>query len=89
MIVFHGDEDPVVPLSQSREVERRLKQADLDVTLHVLTGAGHGGMRFSDDERYALIKAFVDKHIKRSKPVTTPAPAPARYRCSSRASSCS
>ncbi len=34
----------------------------------MIKGAGHGGPQFSDAERFGLVKAFLDRHIKQRKP---------------------
>jgi len=66
LLIFHGDKDPLVPLSQSEYLHKRYQEAGLESTLHVIKGAGHGGPQFNDDSCYALVKAFFDKHIKRA-----------------------
>jgi acetyl esterase/lipase len=63
VLIFHGDQDGTVPLGQSQLVDQRYKEAGLVSELHIIPGAGHGGPAFSDDERYQLIKAFLDKHL--------------------------
>lgn len=63
VIIFYGDQDKVVPPSQNEEVHKRYQKAGLDSSIHLIKGAGHGGMEFSDTTRYALIKKFVERHI--------------------------
>ena len=75
VLILHGDQDPLVPLSQSRAVKTRYDAAGLPCTLHVIEGAGHGGKPFSDDVRYELTKAFLDRHTK-PRTATTPAKEP-------------
>ncbi len=65
--IFYGDQDKVVPPSQNKVVHERYQAAGLESSLHMIKGAGHGGMPFSDAERYGLVKAFVDRHIKQVK----------------------
>jgi len=64
VLIFHGDRDPVVPLSQSRLLDERCREVGVESALHVIEKAGHGGMQFGDDTRYALVKAFLDRHLK-------------------------
>jgi acetyl esterase/lipase len=64
VIIIHGDQDQTVPLSQSELLHERYQQAGLESSLHVIEGAGHGGLEFSDEERYALIREFLDRHLK-------------------------
>lgn len=67
ILMFHGDKDEIVPVSQSRILHWRYWLEGLDSTLYIIEGAGHGGMQYSDPTRYALIKNFFDKHIKEEK----------------------
>ena len=67
VIIFYGDQDMVVPPSQNEVVHQRYQAAGLESSLHMIKDAGHGGLRFSDAERYDLVKAFVDRHIKQSR----------------------
>jgi len=66
VLIFHGDEDQVVPLGQSEHLHKRLQEAGLESSFHVIEGAGHGGLQFSDSTRYALVKDFFDRHIKQA-----------------------
>jgi len=42
LLMVHGNLDPVVPYSQSETMYKAYTQAELDVTLVKVTGAGHG-----------------------------------------------
>ena len=42
LLMVHGDLDPVVPLEQSQLMLEAYRQAGLEATLVVVTGAGHG-----------------------------------------------
>ncbi len=64
LLIFHGDADRVVPLSQSEHVHKRYQEMGLKSSLHVIEGAGHGGPQFSDAKRFELVKEFFDCHIK-------------------------
>jgi pimeloyl-ACP methyl ester carboxylesterase len=72
VIIFYGDQDKVVPPSQNEELHKRYQHTGLDSSLHLIKGAGHGGPQFSDTERYDLVKAFVDRHIKQKADNRTP-----------------
>jgi len=63
-LIMHGDQDPTVPYPQSRILEAALKKAGVEVTLHTLKGAGHGGPQFSTPEVTEMIAAFFDRHLK-------------------------
>ncbi len=62
-LILHGDIDQTVPVEQSQLLHERYQKAGLESELHVIEGAGHGGMVFSDEERYRLIKEFLDRHL--------------------------
>ncbi|MEE9368606.1 MAG: alpha/beta hydrolase fold domain-containing protein [Pontiella sp.] len=64
VLILHGDKDKTVPVSQSELLDERYQKAGLESELHILEAAGHGGMVFSDETRYQLIKAFLDRHLK-------------------------
>ncbi|VGO16065.1 Lipase 2 [Pontiella desulfatans] len=64
VLILHGDQDKTVPVEQSILLDKRYKELGLESELHILEGAGHGGVVFSDDERFKLIKAFLDRHLK-------------------------
>ena len=63
VLIFHGDDDPTVPASQSELLHERYQAAGLESTLHVIEGAGHGGPQFSDSTRYELAKTFFKRHL--------------------------
>ena len=64
LLIIHGNQDKVVPVSQSQHLHERYQQAGLESTLHLIEGAGHGGRVYSDSARQEMIKEFFDKHIK-------------------------
>jgi len=64
-LILHGTADPGVPVDQSERLHAALKAAGVESTLKLLTGAGHGGKEFDSPESRALIKAFLDRHLKR------------------------
>lgn len=63
-LIVHGDQDKVVPLSQSESLLEALKKAGADVTLHVVKGGGHG---FGGPEISKMVDDFFDKHLKPGK----------------------
>ena len=64
LLIFHGDKDQLVPLSQSEHVHKLYQEMGLESSLRVIEGAGHGGPQFSDPTRYELVKDFFARHIK-------------------------
>ena len=63
VLIFHGEKDPVVPASQSKLLHDRYQKLGLESSLHLLADTVHGGPRFSDATRYALTKAFFERHL--------------------------
>ena len=66
VLIFHGDKDPVVPVSQSEHLHERYQKLGLESSLHVIEGAGHGGAEFSDPTRYELVREFFARHIRQA-----------------------
>jgi dipeptidyl aminopeptidase/acylaminoacyl peptidase len=64
LLIFHGDDDPVVPLAQSELLAERVGAAGGDVELVVYAGEGHG---FRDPvnqlDEYARTEAFLARHL--------------------------
>ncbi len=64
MLVLHGDEDPVVPLSSSQDLVRRIRASGGDAELVVYAGEGHG---FRDPvnkrDEYRRTEAFRDRSV--------------------------
>jgi dienelactone hydrolase len=74
ILLIHGQDDSVVPLEQSREMERALRQAGKPVELVVLPTADHWFLH--EDMRVAMVTrsvAFVEKY-------DPPDPAPVQIR---------
>jgi acetyl esterase/lipase len=66
-LILHGDRDKTVPPDQSARLHARLPEPGVPSTLHVVTGAGHGGPDFGTPAVKALIRGFFDEHLKRRK----------------------
>jgi len=63
IIIFHGSEDNVVPVSQSIYLNEQYQSKGLESSLYIINGASHGGLEFSDGVRFQLIKDFLDTYI--------------------------
>jgi dipeptidyl aminopeptidase/acylaminoacyl peptidase len=61
LLLIHGDEDPQAPFEQSREMEAAYKKAAARVQFEVIRGGGHGGEKFFDDKRIALVRQFLSE----------------------------
>jgi acetyl esterase/lipase len=66
-LIMHGDQDKLVPISQSQSLADALRKAGVEVTFQTLPGAAHGGPAFNSDESMKLIGDFFDKHLKTKK----------------------
>ena len=64
LMMLHGDQDPQVPINQSHELHAMYKQAGVEVHFEVVHGGAHGGPLFFDDARHAVVKTFLDRHIR-------------------------
>jgi len=65
---MHGDQDKLVPLSQSEVLAEALKKAGVETTLVVVQGNGHGGPGFGSPENRKLIVDFFAKHLGKGNP---------------------
>jgi dipeptidyl aminopeptidase/acylaminoacyl peptidase len=69
LLVFHGEDDPVVPVAQSRLFVERMSAVHRDdharqVELCVYPGEGHGfRQRVNQLDEYARIEAFLQRHL--------------------------
>lgn len=63
-LIVHGELDPLVPLHQSELLRDALLKAGVEVSLHVVKGAGHGSSNVITPTVRSLILAFFDRHLK-------------------------
>jgi acetyl esterase/lipase len=59
LLLFHGDQDPQMPIEQSRELRAAYEKASAPVQFEVVRGAAHGGGAFFDAERLCIVKRFL------------------------------
>jgi len=59
LLLFHGDQDPQMPINQSHELHGAYRTVKAPVEFDVVHGAGHGGAQFYDVERLAAVKRFL------------------------------
>lgn len=64
MLLVHGDEDKLVPLSQSEELLTALKAVGIESDLIVVKGVGHDAGVFKK-ETSDRVNEFWDKHLKK------------------------
>jgi acetyl esterase/lipase len=71
-LIMHGDQDPLVPIGQSRLLHEALRGAGVEVSFIPVIGGGHG---FSGPDIDRHVDAFLEKHLKWQAPR---APRPSR-----------
>ena len=64
LLVFHGEDDPVVPVGQSRLLVERIRPRGSEVQLLVYPAEGHGfRQRVNQLDEYARTEAFLHRHV--------------------------
>jgi acetyl esterase/lipase len=59
-LIMHGDQDPLVPLAQSRILYDGLRAAGVEATFHIVKGGGHG---FGGPEIDRMVEEFLKRHL--------------------------
>ena len=63
LLIFHGDQDPQMPINQSHELQGAYEKIGLDVYFDVVHGAAHGGNQFFAADRVSRAVAFLRRTI--------------------------
>ncbi len=63
LLIFHGEQDPQMPISQSHELAGAYKKYNLEVSFDVVYGAAHGGDLFYSPDRLKLVLDFIKRHL--------------------------
>ncbi|MBM3795942.1 MAG: alpha/beta hydrolase [Acidobacteria bacterium] len=63
-LIVHGDQDPLVPLDQSKVLESALGKAGVPVSLYVVAGAGHGQGFEKDPKIVPMVKEFLGRALR-------------------------
>ncbi len=63
LLIFHGDQDPQMPIDQSHELHAAYKALQLDGDMVVLHGAVHGGDVFYQGEHLERALAFLRRTL--------------------------
>jgi acetyl esterase/lipase len=63
LLLFHGDQDPQMPINQSHELHGAYRHVKAPVQFEAVHGAAHGGAAFYDAERLAVVKAFLSRNF--------------------------
>lgn len=65
VLLFHGDQDPQMPINQAHELHGVYQRMGLDVQFDVVHGAAHGGNIFFAPEHRDLALAFLRRTLGR------------------------
>jgi dipeptidyl aminopeptidase/acylaminoacyl peptidase len=67
IIILHGDQDPLVPVSMSEDFYDRLEKAGLadQSELYIVKNGGHGTRELFQTECKQLILDFLDRYLKK------------------------
>jgi dipeptidyl aminopeptidase/acylaminoacyl peptidase len=63
LLIFHGDQDPQMPINQSHELHGMYKALELDGDMVVVHGAVHGGNVFYGGDNLDRALAFLTRTI--------------------------
>jgi acetyl esterase/lipase len=63
LLLFHGDQDPQMPINQAHEMVGAYRKAGLDVAFDVVHGAAHGGNQFYAPEHLTRALAFLERTL--------------------------
>ena len=63
LLLLHGDQDPQMPINQSLELLGAYQKVKAPVQFEVVHGAAHGGKMFYDEERLAIVRAFLRRRF--------------------------
>jgi acetyl esterase/lipase len=64
LLLLHGDQDSQMPINQAHELHVVYKEHGLPVHFEVIHGAVHGSEEFFDQNRNALVTAFLKEHLR-------------------------
>lgn len=65
LLIFHGEQDPQMPISQSHELTGAYKRSNCQVQFEVVYGAAHGGDVFFSPERLKLALDFMKENLEK------------------------
>ena len=62
-LLFHGDQDPQMPVNQSHELCGAYKKVNAPIQFEVVYGAAHGGAAFYDPDQLEIVKDFLRRYF--------------------------
>jgi dipeptidyl aminopeptidase/acylaminoacyl peptidase len=63
LLLFHGDQDPQMPINQAHELDGAYRKLGLDVHFEVVHGAAHGGDAFFSRENLNRAVTFLRRAL--------------------------
>ena len=63
ILIMHRDQDPLVPIEESKAFNDALQKAGVESQLVVLLGAGHYGPVFGKPDITKMVGDFFDRHL--------------------------
>ncbi len=66
ILLAHGTNDQVIPVSQSVNFYAALQKAGVESELYLLEGAGHSTPEFAQEAFKSILLGFFDRHLKSS-----------------------
>lgn len=66
ILILHGDQDPLVPISQSDAFYDKLTRKGIPVDYYIVEGAGHGTREFVQPEIRKIVLEFFERNLKES-----------------------
>jgi len=63
LLLFHGDQDPQMPINQSHELQGAYEKLGLDVAFIVVHGSAHGGEAFYTGDNLKRALAFLERTV--------------------------
>ena len=64
-LFFHGSEDKLVSVDQSKRLGEKLRNAGVFAEVNVLEGEGHGFTDATNQKAMRRMLEFLDAHLKR------------------------
>jgi len=61
LLLFHGDQDPQMPVNQALELQGAYENAGAKVRLEIVHGSAHGGKAFFDAKRMEIARHFLNE----------------------------
>jgi len=65
LLLFHGDQDPQMPINQSHELQGAYEKQGLKAEFVVVHGAAHGGPAFFESKRASMAAKFLTEVLGR------------------------